>query len=279
MRFNMKKRVAVFALISLSLLLVACSTGPTPPQKGTPEFYWQAATETFATADYLKTADHLDSIGRTENQFTNKAQLWRLVLTSGMTKAFMELGDNYEFGARINKANPTPFRKRVSNYRNMAAGLCLQFAETIRAFKQTHKEAEIALSFPFPTGSAGQVPGLNKLSNGIFLSDVEQEATQKRMLERCILIAVAKSAGAGEDPAKAQALFQAGEVKVPRAVFMTAMANVLYEQSQLFTGLKLDKPDQLKLFANEALDTLKGVPETKETKALTAKIQAALKKS
>jgi hypothetical protein len=278
MRFNMKKRVAVFVLISLSLLLVACSTGPTPPRKGTPEFYWQAAIETFQTADYLKTADHLDSIGRTENQYTNKAQLWRLVLTSGMTKAFTELGDNYEFGARINKANPTPFRKRVSNYRNMAAGLSLQFAETIRAFKQSHKEPQIALSFPFPTGSAGQVPGLNKLSNGIFLSDEEQEVTQTRMLERCILIAVAKSAGAGEDTAKAQAMFQAGEVKVPRAVFMTAMANVLYEQSQLFTGMKLDEPDQLKLFANEALDTLKGVPETKETKALTAKIQAALKK-
>lgn len=278
MRFDTKKQVAVFALIFLSLLLVACSTGPAPPRMGTPEFYWQAARETFGTADYLKTADHLDAIGRTENQYTSKAQTWRLVLTSGMTKAFMELGDNYEYGARINKANPTPFRKRVSNYRNMAAGLCLQFAETIRAFKQSHKEPEITLSFPFPTGSAGQVPGLNKLSNGIFLSEAEQEATQKRMLERSILIAVAKSAGAGEDTAKAQAMFQAGEVKVTRAMFMTAMANVLYEQSQLFTGLKLDKPDQLKLFANEALDTLKGVPVTKETKALTAKIQAALKK-
>jgi hypothetical protein len=278
MRFDKNKRVAIFALISLSLLLVACSTGPTPPRKGTPEFYWQAARETFEASDYLKTADHLDSIGRTENQFTSKAQPWRLVLISGMTKAFMELGDNYEFGARINKANPTPFRKRVSYYRNMAAGLCLQFAETFRSFKQSHQEPEITLSFPFPTGSAGQVPGLNKLSNGIFLSEAEQETTQKRMLERSILIAVAKSVGAGEDTAKAQAMFQAGEVKVPRAVFMTAIANALYEQSQLFAGLKLDKPDQLKLFANEALDALKGVPETKDTKALTAKIQAALKK-
>ncbi len=278
MRSDTKKQAAVFALISLSLLLVACSMGPTPPQKGTPEFYWQAAKETFTTADYLKTADHLDAIGRTENQYTSKAQPWRLVLISGMTKAFMELGDNYEAGARVNKANPTPFRKRVNYYRNMAGQLCLQFAETFRAFKQNNKESEVTLSFPFPTGSAGQVPGLNKLFNGIFLSEAEQEITQKRMLERSILIAVARSAGAGEDTAKAQAMFQAGEVKVPHAVFMTAMANALYDQTQLFTRLKLDKPDQLKLFANEALDALKGVPETKDTKALTAKIQAALKK-
>jgi hypothetical protein len=278
MRLDRSNRMAVVALITLSLLLAACSTGPTPPQKGTPEFYWQAAKETFATADYLKTADHLDAIGKSENQFTSKAQTWRLILTAGMTKAFMELGDNYEYGARANKANPTPFRRRVSDYRNMAGRLSLQFAETFRAFRQTHKEAEITLSFPFPTGSSGQVALLSKLGNGIFLSEAEQETAQKRMLERGILIAVAKSVGAGEDTAKARGMFQAGEAKVSRAVFMTTMANSLYEQSQLFTRTKLDKPDQVKLIANEALEALKDVPETKDTKALATKIQAALKK-
>jgi hypothetical protein len=278
MRLDRSNHPALFALISLSLLLVACSTGPTPPQKGTPEFYWQAARETFTTADYLKTADHLDALGKTENQYTSKAHSWRLVLTSGMTKAFMELADNYEYGARINKANPTPFRKRVSDYRNMAGRLSLQFAETFRSFRQTHQEAEITLGFPFPTGSAGQVALLSKLGNGIFLSESEQATAQKRMLERWILIGVAKAVGTGEDTAKAQAMFQAGEVKVPRAVFMMAMSNALYEQSQLFTRMKLDRPDQMKLFANEALEALKGIPESKDTKALTAKIQAALKK-
>lgn len=277
MRFDRSDRLALLALISLSLMLVACSTGPTPPQKGTPEFYWQAARETFTTADYLKTADHLDALGKTDNQFTSKAQSWRLVLTAGMSKAFMELADNYEYGARANKANPTPFRKRVSNYRDMAGRLNLQFAETFRAFRQAHKEPEIVLAFPFPTGSAGQVALLSKLGNGIFLSESEQETVQKRMLERWILIGVAKAVGAGEDTAKAQAMFQAGEVKAPRAVFMTAMANALYEQSQVFVRTKLDKPDQMKLFANEALEALKDVPESKDTKALATKIQAALK--
>jgi hypothetical protein len=278
MRLDRSKRLALFALISLSVFLVACSSGPTPPQKGTPEFYWQAARETSTTADYLKTADHLDALAKTENQYTGRAQTWRLVLTAGMTKAFMELGDNYEYGARINKANPTPFRKRVSDYRNMAGRLSLQFAETFRSFRQAHQEAEIVLGFPFPTGSAGQVALLSKLSNGIFLSESEQETVQKRMLERWILIGAAKAVGAGEDTAKAQSMFQAGEVKVPRGIFMMAMANALFDQSQLYTRMKLDRPDQMKLFANEALEALKGVPESKETKALAAKIQAALKK-
>jgi len=278
MHLDRSKSLVLLALISLSLVLVSCSTGPRPPEKGTPEFYWQAARETYAAADYLKTAEHLDALGKTDNQFTSKAQSWRLVLTSGMTKAFMELADNYEYGARANKANPTPFRKRVSTYRNMAGQLSLQFAEPFRAFRQSHKEAEIVLSFPFPTGSAGQVALMSKLGNGIFLSDAEQETAQKRMMERCILIGVAKAVGAGEDTAKARAMFQGGDVKVPRAVFMTAMANALYDQSQLFGRMKLDKPDQMKLFANEALEALKDVPESKETKALAAKIQASLKK-
>ncbi len=268
----------LLVLICTSLFSPSCSTGPAPPQKGTPEFYWQAARETFNAADYLKTADHLEALGKTENQYTAKAQTWRLVLTSGLTKAFMDLADNWEYGARANKANPTPFRKRVADYRTMAGRLSLQFAETFRAFRQAHQEAEIVLAFPFPPGSAAQVPLLSKLGNGILLTESEQETLQKRVLERSLLLAVAKAAGTGEDVAKAHAMIQAGEVKVPRAVFMTAMASSLYDQSQLFGRMKLDKPDQLKLFASEALAALKDVPESKESKALAAKIQAALKK-
>jgi hypothetical protein len=264
--------------VAMILMLVACSMGPSAPEKGTPEFYWQAAKEAFLAADYLKAADHIEQIERSENPFTAKARTWKLVLNAGLTKGFMDLADNYEYGARANKANPTPFRRRVSDYRGMAGRMSLQFAETFLKFF-ANKDPEIVLAFPFPTGSAGQVVALNKVANGIFPAEAEADAAQTRTLGRDVLLAVAKAVGAGEDTAKARALFQGADVKVPRATFILAMATALYDQSQLYGPLKLDTPEKLKMFANYALDAAKSIPETKESKALIAKIQAALKKA
>lgn len=263
--------------VAMILMLAACSTGPTAPEKGTPEFYWQAANETFLAADYLKTADHLEHIVNSQNAFTARALPWKLVLTSGLANGFMDLADNYEYGARANKANPAPFRRRVSDYRGMAGRLSLQFAETFLKFLD-NKDPEIVLAFPFPTGSSGQVVALTKIGNGIFPTEAEADTVQTRTLERTVLHAVAAAVGAGEDTAKARALFQGADVKVPRATFVLAMATALYNQSQLYGPRKLDTPEKTKLFASHALDAAKTLPETKESKALIVKIQAALKK-
>ena len=256
--------------VAMILMLAACSMGPTAPEKGTPEFYWQAANETFLAADYLKTADHLEHIANSQNAFTARALPWKLVLTSGLANGFMDLADNYEYGARANKANPTPFRRRVSDYRGMAGRISLQFAETFLKFLD-NKDPEIVLAFPFPTGSSGQVVGLTKIGNGIFPSEAEAETVQTRTLERTVLHAVAAAVGAGEDTAKARALFTGAD-------FILAMATALYNQSQLYGPRKLDTPEKTKLFASHALDAAKTLPETKESKALIVKIQAALKK-
>jgi hypothetical protein len=60
-------------------------------------------------------------------------------------------------------------------------------------------------------------------------------------------------------------------------VFVQAMANILYEEGQLFISTKLDQPEKLRIFCERAQEALKSVPESKETKELGTKIQAALK--
>jgi hypothetical protein len=66
---------------------------------------------------------------------------------------------------------------------------------------------------------------------------------------------------------------------VPRDTFLMAAAKALSDQSELFTGTKLDQPNRLKMLSQEALAALAVVPPTKETKAVTDKIQARLKKA
>ena len=47
----------------------------------------------------------------------------------------------------------------------------------------------------------------------------------------------------------------------------------------LTAGTKLDQPNRLKMLSQEALAALAAIPPTKETKALTEKIQARLRKA
>ena len=85
--------------------------------------------------------------------------------------------------------------------------------------------------------------------------------------------------GKVETAAATQEKLKTGEFRVPRETFLMAAAKSLSEQSELFTGTKLDQPNRLKMLSQEALAALAAIPPTKETKALTEKIQARLRKA
>ena len=265
-------------VIGAAALLTSCSSGPQPPAKGTPAFYWQAAKETQASGDLANTNDHLSKLARSENEFAGKAQVWQLVLASGMAKGYMEYADAFELGARANKTNQMQFRRQVSDLRGAANTFALEVAEVFGSFQQKNKDAEIVLAFPFPSTSPGMVAQVAKASTGVMLPSDEIESGLKSVLKRSFMMATCSATGSKDDVAKAQEMFKAAEVKVPRAVFVQYMAGVLYDQSQLYSDLKLSNPDRMKIFVSKADEALKTVPESKESKELAAKIEAAMKK-
>src|SRR2546421_12867036 len=126
MLFTVKRCLAAMSALAV---LSSCSSGPAGPAKGTPGFYWQAAKETFAAGDNIKTLEHLDKLLVEENEYTTRALPWALVLTSGTAAGYAELADNYELGGRVNKSDPSAFRRPVSMYRGSANRLALEFAD------------------------------------------------------------------------------------------------------------------------------------------------------
>ncbi|MFN7992610.1 MAG: hypothetical protein U0Q18_03370 [Bryobacteraceae bacterium] len=270
------RRAAVLAILSANLILFSCSTD-NAPKPGTPAFYWSAAKETYAAGDYQKTIEHLGNILNTQNEYVARAQPWMLVLTSGMAKGYMDLADAYDAGAHASRAQVTAFRKQVNGYRGNANRLALMFAETFGKFD--NKDEYIPLAFSYPTGSPTEVVLLTKVANGALPTPTEMDTAQKRAIERDVLLAVCRAAGAKEDPAKALDLLKTPDAKVARATFVHAMASSLYEQSQLYTRTKMDDPEKMKVFCGRAQDALKVLPASKEADDLNKKIQAALKKN
>src|SRR5256885_7521431 len=195
-------------LLAVSVVMAGCSTS-TEPQPGTPAWAWSAAKEAFAAGDYVKTAQHLDKVQASENEYTARARPMYLILTSGMARGYMDLADNLEYGVRAKKADPGGFRKTISNSRSTAGRLSLQFAEAFMSF-QKGKDDPILLDFTFPSGSAVAVPELTRASIGQPLQPPEIESAQRHAIQRAILLQLCVAAGASDDTAKALDIFKSG---------------------------------------------------------------------
>lgn len=262
--------------VTLALFSVSCSSGPKPPEMGTPAFYWMAAKENWAAGDFMKTADNLDRAMRSSKEHDSEARPWSLVLTAGLAKGYIEMADAFELGSKTNKTNPAAFRKQMSDYRRMARGLALQMTERYRQFEDV-KDDPVALAFAYPSGTQATPILMTRVAAGMLPAAPDVESAQRAMLQRGVILAVSRAAGAGEDSSKAQQIFKSGEVKVPRSQFMLGLAYSLQELSELFGPKKLDEPEMRKVLAEEASHAIKGLPDSKEVKALNEKIQTALK--
>ena len=271
-----KRSVALWALVAANLVLFSCSGGGAP-QPGTPAFYWAAAKETYTAGDYQKTIENLGNILSSQNEYVARAQPWMLVLTSGMVQGYMDLAEAFDAGGHANRNKATNFHRQVNTYQGAANTLALQFAETFAKFES--KDEFVTLAFAYPTGSPTEVVLLDKVAGGAWLPDAEIDTAQKRAIERAVLLATCRAAGAKNDPAKAQDLLKTGEAKVPRAAFVEAMAAALFEESQLYAQNKLAQPDKMKIFCSRAQEALKTVPPSQDSQDLDKKIQAALKKA
>lgn len=107
-------------------------------------------------------------------------------------------------------------------------------------------------------------------------AEVESALTQA--LQRGVLLTACQMVGAPNDTAKAEQVLRDGNGQTSKPVLLMTVASLLYDQSQLYTSDKLDDPQKVTIFCQRAQDALKSVPESKERKDLSQKIEAALKK-
>jgi len=268
----------VVPILPLFGMLVACSSGPPSPKPGSPAFFWAVARESYRTGDLAKTNATLLELSRNPNEFTARARVWQLVVSAGLSQGYSELADAYESGATINLTSPQRFHTQATTLRSMAASAALDFAQAVQETVENNKDADILLAFMYPSGATATPEGLDHISDGMWASDSEKDSVETAMLQRGVALAVERAVGQQGDRSKAVAVFQTPEVRIPRSTFLYGMAGLLYEESELFSPQRMDRPNKLVLMCREALDTLKSLPQTDQTAALAAKIQDTIKK-
>jgi hypothetical protein len=173
-----------------------------------------------------------------------------------------------------------PLRKVSSDYMKQAEIRALDFGETYLKFGKLLAQTQtVKLDFAFPSADMTEIREINKIVAGTLPDEATIASVEKRKIQQALALAVAAAVGAPNDIAKAQAAFASGSAEVPRETFTLAMANNLYDQATLFSRKKLDNPQRVELFVNEATDALKTIKESKETKNLQAKLDKLLKES
>jgi hypothetical protein len=274
----MRTRLFVWgATAGLMAIATSCSKGPEPPQPGTPAFYWNAARTTYHAGDFVKTGENLRQILSSDNEFTARSRPWAIVMSAGIARGYADTADAFEAGAKMNRANPMPFRKEMSALRTLANAATMELIEGVHQYMTVDKQPEVLLAFENPNGSATEPPNLRKIQSGQPVPDSEREAMIQAMVQRGVVLFAGKAVGS-TDPAKTLELMKNGDAKRPRADFLAALAQELFDRTAIYGPTKLDLPNRAKMLCDEALEALKAGPDTKERKALETKINAALKK-
>jgi hypothetical protein len=238
-----------------SLIVLTSCSGPVATNTRTPGFYWSAAKETYAAGDFVRATDHLDRLISGPNEYASRAIPWSLVLTSGMAGGYMELADNYEAGARMNKSQALAFRHKAMAYRTTASRLALEFAQNVEKMDQVPAGA-ILMDFPLPIGTAAAPPQFTQIAKGLELAPADEDAALVLAIQRNVLLAACLVAGAPNDAARAEAILRSGSASIPRATFANAVAKMLDDESSLFTRNKLDDPRKLAVFHQHAQSVL-----------------------
>ncbi len=271
-------RIPTVSLITLGIsIMAACSSGPPSPRPGSPGFFWAVARESYRTGDLVKTDSTLLELTQGSSEYASKARAWHLVVAAGLGQAFSELADAYEAGAGMNLTSPLRFRNQSTLLRSMAASAALEFTQAIHETVECDKEGNVHLDFGYPTGTAASPDGLRKISMGIWPSDAERESLQTAMLQRGVILTVSRAVGSPDDPAKAQAVFQTPDVRVPHETFVFQMATLLYEESELFGPKRMDRPNRRATMCGEAREALQSLPQNDDTVELTKQINKTIK--
>jgi hypothetical protein len=231
-------------LVLVGLIGLAACSGPVTTTADRSEFYWSAARETYLAGDYTKTADHLEHVIETDNPYTARAIPWYLVLTSGMAAGYMELADQYSAGARIKKADGLAFRRKATDYRNIAGKLVLRFAQHADKIGKVPL-GNLPLAFPLPKGNPANPVLFSRIASGIELEPADAQMAETLAIEHSVLMTACLAVGAPNDFAKTEEILSRPSPSASRDAFGKAIALMLDKGAALFSRDKLDEPEKL----------------------------------
>jgi hypothetical protein len=266
--------------IALGLLTSGCSSssGPQPPKPGTPAFAWAGANEAYKKGNFNAVIKNLGTVNASENEFRLRAQIWLIVVDSGVARGEMEWAELMEEGGKVARVRQIDFRKMMNEARTAAGQSAMRVTDIAHKLMPTLKEDKLPVAFGVPDANKDKPVELERIRKGILPQASEVEKLHQLMRSRGVLLSVARFGDAGGDVAKATAALPAAGSEIPRETFMKYLAGELAEMSAVFGPKKLDRAGRARLLLEKAKEALAAVPQSPERAKIQKKIDEQLKK-
>lgn len=243
------------AVLAMALLLISCSTdggasrGPRPDSA---EWYIDAAVMNVERGDFPKALEHLDSAIDREGPAVQDAIVWKTIMTAGLTLGHREVAEACKSGIEAKPDSSASLRGVLQQAQRDSRQYAIEFLEGLGAFEKTLAEGQVALRFPFPSGSVAESPVIATVSSGDAIPEGQMADGIYHTLRRNQIRAVSEMVGAPDEPPAAQAKFDAGPPSVPEMEARLSIARYLAAMSPLFDREMLNDPKIRKIVLDRA---------------------------
>jgi hypothetical protein len=285
----MQHRFFLPLAILMSLLLVACSSGPSmsPGEK-----YLSDARNSLKSSDFNAALKNLDGAIKSagDDPLGQQAAVLRVALMTALSDADKQLAEAYAQGAKEPPAQSRSgaFNKMRADYYGIARSRLMDAMQSVmdRRSKLNANPMPIEVNFPGFTG--GTDPTVTKIKSGQWPTDADRVAAETQLDRNAFARILSAIAGAGQDPNKGQQLFSSGKVDIDPRVFLAELSSSFLQIGGMFEPRGTNQPDQLRIVnqvvrgnLDIALKLLAAKPD-KDLEARVKKMQAdcdkALKK-
>ena len=275
----------VSAGVTVAILLAACSA-PTPHPTGDAATY-QDAEDMFKKGRFDRTLEFTEGLAKQKppKEFTQRAQILRLVTYAGLMQGYKELAEGYDKASETTK-NPhfaVEYKRMRGDALRAGGQAALGLGEVAHALTEGGQVAkELTLQAPYPTTEGPlEVPELIKARTGAWIEPEQQDAAAKAAQLKGVDGVL--GAAVGGDRSKARNSMNAGPVKIEGADFAIFVGRQLVDAAGFFDRKRLRDYQKLKVLCDEAdeaataaLALLKEKPDKDKEKA-AKKIQEQVK--
>jgi hypothetical protein len=234
--------------------LLGCST-PQPRLTGV-AYEYDSAKDMLKKGKYDKALEFSEAPAKASppNAFTLRAQVFQVVVYSGLIRGYGELADGYRKGSDTtrNAGFKAAFERQRNDAMQYGSRLALGLAELSHQITEAmNLEKEYTLDAPYPSQEAPlSLPQLARVMDGGWIDPEDQVTLGKEALLKGIDDALAGMVGG--DRNKARTALAAGPVNIDGADFGLYMGKELLYAASLFDKKHTRDSTKLKLICGEA---------------------------
>jgi hypothetical protein len=243
----MLRRFLLFPLLAFSLLVFACSSGPTV---STDVEHFNDAKANLQASDFKAALTNLDITIKTTNDanLRQQASVIRVALITAIADAYQQIGEAYQIGAHEPAAQSQlgAFYKVRADYNSTARSYLMDAMQSVMNQRDKLDANPVAIEIPFPGFTGAMDQTVVRIKNGQFVSDADRLNAEQQLERNALARILTAIGGAGQDLNKGKDLYNAGKANVDARAYIVELSDTFLRIGNMFDVRGTNETDKLR---------------------------------